>query len=165
MKLKAKYKLEAWVQLLLAVVSRGERDADGHPLALEGACLSCVTPDSKPKGDADTQWQVKAPSPEVAQALLTDLVSMFRLIREQPTRLMGELSLELMTKLGRDAWVRREALKILESDKAKDALDDVWVSALFEETDVEGLLDETHPSSLEALSKRLWGPILFPEKS
>jgi hypothetical protein len=101
----------------------------------------------------------------VAQALLTDLVSMFRLIREQPTRLMGELSLELMTKLGRDAWVRREALKILESDKAKDALDDVWVSALFEETDVEGLLDETHPSSLEALSKRLWGPILFPEKS
>ncbi len=165
MKLKAKYKLEAWVQLLLAVVSRGERDADGHPLTLEGARLSCVTPDSKPKGDADTQWQVKAPSPEVAQAILIDLVSLFRLIRERPTRLMGELSFELVTKLGRDAWVRRDALKILESDKAKDALDDVWVSALFEETDVEGLLDETHPSSLEVLSKRLWGPILFPEKS
>jgi hypothetical protein len=140
--------MKAWVHLLLAAAA----GVDG----LRGAVRVCLGA----KGAITTQWN--APIPVEAQRMLADLVAVWQLARTRPLPLFETVGATLAARIPEGG---RSPVALLREGRKGWAEDrkDPWVAPLFGERDLSDLLGDRGPLGLEALARRVWGPLVEHE--
>lgn len=142
-KLGAKHKLIAWVELLVAKLVCPE------VVGARIVAWKAEKDDDKPVEAV----RLVAPDEQGCRAHLSALLEVWREVRKRRVALFPKLS----AALGTGDWKEGDLAKRGKGHWEKD-LDDLWVAALWGDTEFDDLLAK-HGHELETLAKRVWGPV------
>lgn len=142
-KLGAKHKLIAWVELLVAKLVCPE------VVGARIVAWKAEKDDDKPVEAV----RLVAPDEQGCRAHLSALLEVWREVRKRRVALFPKLS----AALGTGDWKAGDLAKRGKGHWEKD-LDDLWVAALWGDTEFDDLLAK-HGHELETLAKRVWGPV------